>query len=156
ASPTWDSRRFPARPRSWAISSRSSSASGARWSRTRTFSRSDLETQRAFGPAQHRVAAEKVERRLLHRARLAAVDDDAGDDRVAWLLAPPPQRGPRRGEGFGAGVGPAAPLHPRPRHGTPGRGGRDVPADNCNIADARKLVVVGDAGGAIAEADLGP
>src|SRR5262249_32437756 len=39
-SATWALRRFQAHPRSWKTSSRSSSASGARWSRMPAFSRS--------------------------------------------------------------------------------------------------------------------
>src|SRR5579883_2158194 len=112
-----------------------------------------LQPQRLLRPVDHRVAVEEREHRGLDPRGRAVRDHGGRDDHVAMVVEGERERRARGAAGHV--VGAAASLHPRDRDRVAVARCLELLADELHVADPLELLVVGDAGRAIAEADLG-
>jgi len=114
-----------------------------------------LQAQRYFSPVHDNLAVEEVDDTGLDRLGVVVIDHGCCDDGVAAVIESKRQRRVWRAIGLGDRVSAAAALHPcdldlaaRPQH-------RGPVAHQVEVAEAIEFVVVGNAGLAVAKADLG-
>src|ERR1039457_3619438 len=115
-----------------------------------------LQTKRYLSPTKDGPAVEELDDAGLDYRRPIVRDHDGGDDGVTVIVESNRQCRLSSAKWTGNRVRPAAALHPRDNDRVAGPQNRKLVAHQVEVAQAIELVVIGDTGRAIAEADLGP
>src|SRR5664280_1353024 len=115
-----------------------------------------LQTKRYLGPVQDGLAVEEFDDAGLDDRRPIVRDHDGGDDGVAVIVESNCQCRLSGAKGTGDRVRTTAALHPRHSDRVARPQNRRLVAHQVEVAQAIELVVIGNAGRAIEEVDLGP